>query len=30
MVNADGTHLTQITHGGTDQSPDWGTHPLSG
>jgi Tol biopolymer transport system component len=29
-VNADGTDLTQVTHGGTDQSPDWGTHPLSG
>ena len=29
-VNADGTDLTQVTHGGTDQSPDWGTHPLIG
>jgi TolB protein len=29
-VNPDGTDLTQVTHGGTDQSPDWGTHPLSG
>jgi hypothetical protein len=27
-VNADGTHLTQVTHGGRDQAPDWGTHPL--
>ena len=28
-VNADGTDLTQITHGGgTDGTPDWGTHPL--
>jgi Tol biopolymer transport system component len=29
-VNADGTDLTQVTHGGADSSPDWGTHPLSG
>lgn len=27
-VNADGTGLTQVTHGGTDGTPDWGTHPL--
>jgi TolB protein len=27
-VNADGTDLTQVTHGGADSSPDWGTHPL--
>ena len=28
-VNADGTGLTQITHGGAaDGTPDWGTHPL--
>ena len=26
-VNADGTGLKQITHGGTDHFPDWGTHP---
>jgi TolB protein len=29
-VNADGTDLTQVTHGGGDSSPDWGTHPLTG
>jgi TolB protein len=29
-VNPDGTGLTQVTHGGRDQAPDWGTHPLSG
>jgi Tol biopolymer transport system component len=28
-VNADGTNLTQVTHGGRDQAPDWGTHPLA-
>ncbi len=28
-VNADGTGLTQVTHGGSDNFPDWGTHPLS-
>jgi Tol biopolymer transport system component len=29
-VNADGTGLTQVTHGGgTDGTPDWGTHPLT-
>jgi len=28
-VNADGTGLTQITHGGAAVgTPDWGTHPL--
>ena len=27
-VNADGTGLTQITHGGAGESPGWGTHPL--
>jgi Tol biopolymer transport system component len=27
-VNEDGTGLTQITHGGSDNFPDWGTHPL--
>lgn len=29
-VNANGTHLTQITHGGEDEVPDWGIHPLVG
>jgi Tol biopolymer transport system component len=29
-VNVDGTGLTQVTHTGASQSPDWGTHPLSG
>jgi Tol biopolymer transport system component len=29
-VNVDGTALTQVTHTGGSQSPDWGTHPLSG
>jgi Tol biopolymer transport system component len=29
MVDADGTGLTQITHGGVGaENPDWGTHPL--
>jgi TolB protein len=28
-INADGTDLTQVTHGGADSSPDWGTHPLT-
>jgi len=28
-VNADGTGLTQVTHGGDDHSPDWGPHPLT-
>jgi Tol biopolymer transport system component len=27
-VNADGSGLTQVTHTGGSQSPDWGTHPL--
>jgi Tol biopolymer transport system component len=26
-VNADGTDLTQVTHGGRDQAADWSTHP---
>jgi Tol biopolymer transport system component len=26
-VNVDGTGLTQVTHTGGSQSPDWGTHP---
>jgi TolB protein len=29
-VNADGTGLTQVTHAGGSQSPDWGTHPVTG
>jgi Tol biopolymer transport system component len=28
-VNADGSGLTQVTHGGANGDPDWGTHPLS-
>jgi TolB protein len=28
-VNVDGSGLTQVTHGGRDQSPDWGTRPDS-
>jgi Tol biopolymer transport system component len=28
-ANSDGTHVTQVTHGGEDDSPDWGTHPLA-
>jgi len=28
-VNADGTDLTQVTHTGGSQSPDWGIHPLA-
>lgn len=28
-VNLDGTGLTQVTHTGGSQSPDWGTHPLA-
>jgi Tol biopolymer transport system component len=27
-INEDGTGLTQVTHGGSDNFPDWGTHPL--
>jgi TolB protein len=27
-VNTDGTALAQISHGGRDQAPDWGTHQL--
>jgi Tol biopolymer transport system component len=30
IVNADGTGLTQVTHTGGSQSPDWGIHPLAG
>lgn len=29
-VNADGTDLTHVTHGGGDRFPDWGTHGLAG
>jgi Tol biopolymer transport system component len=28
-VNADGSDLTQVTHTGGSQSPDWGVHPLA-
>jgi Tol biopolymer transport system component len=28
-VNADGSSLTQVSHGGTDEDPDWGTHPVA-
>ena len=28
-ANADGTGLAQVTHGGEDEAPDWGTHPLA-
>lgn len=28
-INVDGTGLTQVTHTGGSQSPDWGTHPLT-
>jgi TolB protein len=28
-VNVDGTGLTQVTHAGGSQSPDWGTHPIA-
>ena len=27
--NADGTGLTQVTDGGDDETPDWGTHPFA-
>jgi hypothetical protein len=27
--NADGTDLTQVTHDGDVEFPDWGTHPLA-
>ena len=30
IVNVDGTGLTQVTHTGGSQSPDWGIHPLAG
>ena len=28
-VNVDGSGLTQVTHTGGSQSPDWGVHPLA-
>jgi Tol biopolymer transport system component len=28
IVNADGTGLRQVTNGGTDDNPDWGTPPV--
>ena len=28
-INANGSDLTQVSHGGADDSPDWGTHPLA-
>ena len=28
-VDADGSDLTQVTHTGGSQSPDWGVHPLT-
>ncbi len=28
-ANADGTGVTQVTHGGDDEGPDWGTHALT-
>lgn len=28
-VNVDGSGLTQVTHTGASQSPDWGTHPIT-
>jgi Tol biopolymer transport system component len=28
-VNADGTGLRQVSHGGSDNFPDWGVHPLA-
>ena len=28
-VDADGTNPIQVTHGGRDHAPDWGTHPLA-
>jgi Tol biopolymer transport system component len=29
-INSDGTGLTQVTHDGDVEFPDWGTHPLAG
>jgi hypothetical protein len=28
-VNVDGTDFTQVSNGGDDFMPDWGTHPLA-
>ena len=28
-VNADGSGLFQVTHSGTNDNADWGTHPLA-
>jgi Tol biopolymer transport system component len=28
-VDADGTDLTQVTHTGGSESPNWGVHPLA-
>ena len=28
-VNIDGSGLTQVTHTGGSQSPDWGVHPIA-
>jgi Tol biopolymer transport system component len=28
-INADGTGLTQVTHDGDVEFPDWGTHPIA-
>lgn len=28
-INADGSGLTQISHGGQDDGADWGTHPIA-
>jgi hypothetical protein len=28
FVNGDGSGLTQVTHTGGSNGPDWGTHPL--
>ena len=30
IVNVDGTGLTQVTHTGGSEGPDWGTHPVTG
>ena len=29
-VNVDGSGLTQVTHAGASNGPDWGVHPLAG
>jgi Tol biopolymer transport system component len=28
-INPDGTDLTQVSHGGADEEPDWGTYPVA-